>query len=61
MPTFRVCHDDTKYRPTRWTERDRRLFGDRNEGAEVQAASREEAIKAFASANRLNPVYLTTK
>jgi hypothetical protein len=37
------------------------LFGERNEGAVVEATTREEAISIFASLHNLNPFYLITK
>ena len=47
------------YAPARWQgTRQCALFGERNEGVEVTAASADDAVRTYAAANRLNPFYL---
>lgn len=56
---FRVFWDKRAYAPHTWSRDKARLFGDANQGAEVEAESAQEAIETFARTNRLNPGYLT--
>ncbi len=56
----RVYWDCTTYAPHRWDRNKARLFGEKNEGAEVEATTPEVALSNFAKANNLNPFYLTT-
>lgn len=60
MAIFKVFWNKRIYAPHTWSRDKARLFGDANQGAEVEAASAQEAIEAFARANRLNPGLLTT-
>jgi hypothetical protein len=59
LTTYVVRWDFGRYAPARWQgTRGCALFGDRNAGVTVTAATAEEARTTYAAANRLNPFYL---
>jgi hypothetical protein len=60
LRTWRVRWNANKFQSTSWSGSKVRLFGERNEGALVEAASAVEAVELFATAQKpaLNPFYL---
>jgi hypothetical protein len=60
LRAWRVRWNADKFQPTSWSGSKVRLFGERNEGALVEATSAAEAVELFAAAQKpaLNPSYL---
>lgn len=58
MKNYRIRHDFNKFRPA-WTAEMKRVFGERNEGFTIQAASLDEAKNKCRNDYNLNPFYLT--